>query len=77
MSKLDKVKQCLEALRAFNDEDDKRQGPSDKERFHIKYESPFMYYLWLAKEHENNCHDCMASNNGKCEDFPSCVPLPF
>jgi hypothetical protein len=52
MTKLDKVKQCLEALKAFNDDDDKKQRPSDKERFHVKYESPFMYYLWMAQNNK-------------------------
>lgn len=47
--KLKKVKQYLEALKKLNDEDDKRKRPSNKERFHIKYESPFMYYLWMAQ----------------------------
>jgi len=49
---MDKVKQCLEALKKLNDEDDKRKRPSDKERFHIKYESPFMYYLWMAQNNK-------------------------
>lgn len=50
--KLDKVKQCLEALRAFNDDCDKKQRPVNNERFHIKYESPFMYYLWMAQNNK-------------------------
>ena len=51
--KLKKVKQHLEALKRLNDEDDKRKRPSNKERFHIKYESPFMYYLWMAQNNKS------------------------
>jgi len=50
--KLKKVKQYLQELKKFNDKDDKKQTPLDKERFHIKYESPFMYYLWMAQNNK-------------------------
>ena len=46
---LEKVKQCIKAMKAFNDEHEQRQRPADKERYHVKYDSPFMYYLWMAK----------------------------
>ena len=45
----EKVKRLTDELRAFNDEHDQRQRPVNKERYHVKYESPFMYYLWMAQ----------------------------
>ena len=52
MSNLEKHRHLLEALKKINDEDDKRKRPSNKERFHIKHESPFMYYLWTAQNNK-------------------------